>query len=255
MYARRHSLIYLRSAAVVIGVWFVASVAIGNPVLLPSPFQVARDFASLVMSGEILRHAATSSWRLVLTFVLAALIGMPLGIAMGLNRTVDALVDPVVELLRPISAIAWIPIALFTFGIGNALPIFIMVYVSVFPFILNTVAGVRAADPVLARAALTMGVPRRTIVQQVILPSAVPSILTGARLSAGGGWMALIAAELVGAPSGLGFAIQYYGGLLRTSDMLAVVVMVAVLGYLTDVGLRMLQRTMTPWIIQPDAVL
>jgi ABC-type nitrate/sulfonate/bicarbonate transport system permease component len=92
-----------------------------------------------------------------------------------------------------------------------------------------------------------MGLRHRTIIAQVILPAALPRVLTGVRLSAGLGWMALIASELVGAPSGLGFAIQFYSGLFRSADMIAMIVVVAIMGFLTDVALRWLQRTITPW--------
>jgi ABC-type nitrate/sulfonate/bicarbonate transport system permease component len=185
--------------------------------------------------------------RLVVAYAITASIGFPIGLLMGLSRAGFELVDPVVELLRPISSIAWIPLALAVLGVGFALPVFILVYVSIFPLILNTVAGVRATDPVLIRAARTMGVSRSTIVRQIVVPSALPTVLTGTRLSAGLGWMALIASELVGAPSGLGWAIQFYSSVFRTADMVAMIAVVAVLGFATDAFLRLLQRRLTPW--------
>ena len=152
-----------------------------------------------------------------------------------------------VEILRPISGIAWIPLALFIFGIGNELPIFIITYVALFPFLLNTMAGVRATDRTLVRAARTMGVDQRTIVRHVMIPSALPQILTGARIAGGAAWMSLVAAELIGAPSGLGFAIEWYRQLLMTPKVIAVIVVISLLGYLTDRGLRWLQQRLTPW--------
>jgi len=151
--------------------------------------------------------------------------------------------------LRPISGIAWIPLALYMFGIGNTLPIFIIAYVVFFPVALNTAGGVRATDKVLVRAARTLGVGHRRILRYVILPGSLPSILTGVRLGATNAWLALIAAELVGAPAGLGFSIQWYGGILETPSMLAMIVMVSVFGLLTDIGFRLLQRKLTPWAV------
>jgi ABC-type nitrate/sulfonate/bicarbonate transport system permease component len=136
---------------------------------------------------------------------------------------------------------------LFIFGIGQSLQIFIIFYASFFPILLNSVAGVRGVDPVLIRAARTMGLPYSRIVVRVIFPSALPSILTGARLGAVISLLALIAAEFVGAPSGLGFAISYYGSLFRTAEMIAFIATLAVLGYLMDTGLRFAQRRLTPW--------
>jgi ABC-type nitrate/sulfonate/bicarbonate transport system permease component len=239
--------VYLRTMTVFLVIWEVTAVAVGNSLILPPPHEVAVSFVRLLVDGSILQHALTSLSRLVVAYAITVAIGFPLGLLMGLSQIGFELFDPVIELLRPISAIAWIPIALALLGVGYALPVFILVYVSIFPLILNTIAGVREADPVLIRAARTMGLRHRTIIAQVILPAALPRVLTGVRLSAGLGWMALIASELVGAPSGLGFAIQFYSGLFRSADMIAMIVVVAIMGFLTDVALRWLQRTITPW--------
>jgi len=238
---------YVRTMGVFLLAWHLASLRMNNLVLLPSPLLVADDLLRMLLSGELLRQAWFSVWRLLVAFALAGLLGVNIGFLMGLSRLVDALIDPLIEVVRPISGIAWIPLALFVFGIGHALPIFIIFYVALFPFVLNAVFGVRSTERLLVRAAQTMGIGRWAIIRRVILPSTVPAILVGARLGATGGWMALIAAEMVGAPSGLGFSIQWYGGLLRTSEMLAMITAVALLGYLTDRGLRRLQRRLTPW--------
>jgi ABC-type nitrate/sulfonate/bicarbonate transport system permease component len=122
-----------------------------------------------------------------------------------------------------------------------------MTYVALFPILLNTLSGVRQTDPTLIRAAQTMGVGRWVVVRQVVLPAALPSVLVGMRLAGGACWSALVAAELVGAPSGLGFAIEWYRQLLMTPKVIAFIAVIALLGYLTDRGLRYLQRRLTPW--------
>jgi ABC-type nitrate/sulfonate/bicarbonate transport system permease component len=157
------------------------------------------------------------------------------------------MVDPLIETARPIPGIAWIPLALFFWGIGNSIPIFVIAYVAFFPIALNTVAGVLATDKLLVRAALTMGVSRAVIIWRVIVPGSLPNILTGMRISVAGAWMALIAAELIGAPTGLGFAIQQYGSLFETPSMLAVIIAVSLMGFCSDIALRLLQRRLTPW--------
>lgn len=121
-----------------------------NPLQLPSPQRVMAAVWSLLHSGKLLAHAAISTARLGIALVVAIVLAVPLGFAMGLNAKLDACVDPLVELLRPVSGIAWIPLGLFIFGISNTLPVFIMVYVAVFPLLLNTVAGVRQVDRRLA---------------------------------------------------------------------------------------------------------
>jgi ABC-type nitrate/sulfonate/bicarbonate transport system permease component len=173
---------------------------------------------------------------------------------MGLRRTLDELVDPVVELLRPISGIAWIPLALFMFGIGNVLPVFIMTYAAFFPILLGTIAGVRSVDRRLIDVARTMGVARRTIVARVVVPAALPALLVAVRLGVASSWTAVVAAELIGAPSGVGYAVEWYRELLMTPQVMAFIATIGVLGYLTDRTLRALAQRFTPWATQLEGV-
>ena len=238
---------YLRTMLVFIAAWWALSMWTSNPVLLPSPLAVIAAFVELAGDLELFKHAGISLGRMLLSLGLAALIALPLGLFMGLSRWFDALVDPVVELLRPISGIAWIPLALFIFGIGNALPVFIMTYAAFFPIVLGTVAGVRSVDRRLVDAARTMGVPKRTIVNRVVVPAALPSILVAVRLGVASSWTAVVAAELIGAPSGLGYAVEWYRELLMTPQVMAFIATIGVLGYLSDRSLRMLAQRFTPW--------
>lgn len=239
--------VYLRTMAVFLVVWHLGAVWIGRPVLLPTPLQAAQAFVQLARDGDLTGNALTSLRRLGISFCLAGLVGIPLGLAMGLSRLVGVLLDPVVELLRPISGIAWIPLGLFLVGVGDELPILIMFYGAVFPFILNSMAGVRGVDARLVQAAQTLGVGRWTVFRHVVLPAALPGILVGARLAAGNAWMAMVAAELIGAPSGLGFAVEWYRELLMTPKVLAFIFLIGFLGYLVDRVLRACQRRLTPW--------
>jgi ABC-type nitrate/sulfonate/bicarbonate transport system permease component len=241
------ALIYLRTMLVFLVIWHLASLWIGNAILLPSPIEAGRALLGLVASGEALANAKASLVRLAVSFGLAAAIGIPLGFAMGMSRLVFDLVDPMIELLRPISGIAWIPLGMFILGVGEALPTAIMFYGAFFPFVINTIVGVRSVNPGLVQAARVLGVGRAAILRQVILPAALPNILIGARLAAGAAWMAMVAAELIGAPSGLGFAIEWYRELLMTPSVLAFVFLIGLLGYLFDRLLRAVQRTLTPW--------
>jgi ABC-type nitrate/sulfonate/bicarbonate transport system permease component len=238
---------YFRSVFVITIIWYFVSIAVKNHAILPSPFVVASDALSLLLKGEVHQNTLVSLRRLLISFLIAGGIGVPLGILMGLNRWARELIDPVVEILRPISGIAWIPLGLFIFGVGDELPIFIMTYVALFPFLLQTIAGVRQTDTTLIRAALTLGVSQRTIIRQVILPSTVPNILVGARIAAGTCWVALVAAELIGAPSGLGFSIEWYRELLMTSKTISFICYVSLAGYLTDRILRYVNKKLIPW--------
>ena len=246
-WSHRRWFIALRSFAAFIGVWYLAFLWNGNPIQLPSPFRVANALWQLALSGELFEHASISTSRLAIALVVATLIAVPLGFAMGLSRAADRFLDPVVELLRPISGIAWIPLGLFIFGVGDVLPVFIMVYVAFFPLLLNTISGVRNVDQRLVNAARTMGVHGWPMMRQVIVPAALPTIMVGFRLAFAGAWAAVIAAELIGAPSGLGFAIEWYRQLLMTPKVFAFIVVIGAVGYLCDLALRALQRRLTPW--------
>src|SRR5438552_1159822 len=238
---------YVRTMVVFIAVWWVVSAWTSNTVLLPSPFAVIAAFVELAGDLELFKHAGISLGRMLLSLGLASLLALPLGIFMGLSRLFDALVDPVVELLRPISGIAWIPLALFIFGIGNALPVFIMTYAAFFPIVLGTTAGVRGVDRRLIDAARTMGVPQRTIINRVVVPAALPSMLVALRLGVASSWTAVVAAELIGAPSGLGYAVEWYRELLMTPQVMAFIATIGVLGHLSDRPLRGLAQRFTPW--------
>ncbi len=252
--ARAHSLlVYLRTMAVFAIVWALASAWKSNPVLLPMPFAAVAAFADLARDGELFVHAAISLGRMVGSLALAAVLAVPLGLLMGLDRRFDAIVDPTVELLRPISGIAWIPLGLFIFGIGNALPVFIMTYAAFFPILLGTVAGVRGVDPRLLDAARTMGVPGLTIVARVVVPAALPVLLVAVRLGVASAWTAVVAAELIGAPSGLGYAVEWYRELLMTPEVMSFIAMIGLLGYLCDAGVRAIARRLTPWAVETGA--
>jgi ABC-type nitrate/sulfonate/bicarbonate transport system permease component len=237
----------LRSFAVFIGLWWLISAWNANPLQLPTPLAVFSAMWELASSGEIFEHAGISTWRLLIALAISILIAVPLGFWMGRSPRVDAFIDPLIELLRPISGIAWLPLALFIFGVGNTLPVFIMVYVGFFPILLNTVAGVRQVDKKLIAAASTMGVGRKALLRHVLIPSALPTVMVGIRLAFAGSWAAIVAAELIGSPSGLGFAIEWYRQLLMTPKVFAFIVIIGVVGYLCDLGLRKLQRVLTPW--------
>ena len=238
----------LRSYALFALAWWGLSAWVDNPLQLPDPLRVARALLELLREGEVLEHASVSTGRLLVSLALAAVVAVPLGFVVGLSRRVEAFVDPLVELLRPISGIAWIPLALFIFGVGNTLPVFIMVYVAFFPLLLNTVAGVRSVDAKLLAAARTMGISRAATLRHVVVPSALPMVLVGVRLAFAGAWAAVVAAELIGSPSGLGFAIEWYRGLLMSHKVFAFIAVIGVVGFVCDALLRALQRRLTPWV-------
>jgi len=244
---RQRWVVALRSFAVFIALWWAVFYWNGNPLQLPSPMAVFEAVWELTADGEIFDHALISTTRLLIALAISISLAVPLGFWMGHDPRVEAFVDPLVELLRPISGIAWLPLALFIFGVGNTLPVFIMVYVGFFPVLLNTIAGVRQTDRKLIAAASTMGIGRAALLRHVLVPAALPTIMVGVRLAFAASWAAIVAAELIGSPSGLGFAIEWYRQLLMTPKVFGFIMAIGVVGYLCDLGLRAFQRFLTPW--------
>jgi ABC-type nitrate/sulfonate/bicarbonate transport system permease component len=246
----RGPLVYLRTMALFALCWAGVAAWTANPVLLPSPLAVAAALAALARELELFQHAAISLARMAASLSIACALALPLGLAMGMSRRFERFADPTLELLRPISGIAWIPLALFLFGIGNALPVFIMSYAAFFPILLGAVAGVRGVDRRLVDAARSMGVPRGTIVARVVVPAALPSLLVALRLGLAVSWTAVVAAELIGAPSGLGYAVEWYRELLMTPQVMSFIAMIGVIGYACDAAVRALGRRLTPWAVE-----
>ena len=227
--------------------WWLLAAWNNRAVQLPTPGAVWVALVDLAEDGELMENVQLSFGRLLISMAVAVALALPLGFAMGLSDNVRAYIDPTVEMLRPISGIAWIPLGLFIFGIGDVLPVFIMAYVAFFPVLLSTVAGVRGVDRKLIAAARTMGVPHWRIVRRVVMPASLPTVMVGVRLAFAGAWAAIVAAELIGAPSGLGFAIEWYRELLASPKVFAYIVVVSIVGRLCDLALRWLQRRLTPW--------
>ncbi|SDD27251.1 ABC transporter permease [Ruegeria marina] len=239
--------IALRSFAIFVGLWALLAAWVASPLQLPSPATVFDAMVGLARKGELLSQTLISASRLGVALLVAAVIAVPLGFAMALSRELNAYLDPIVELLRPISGIAWIPLGLFIFGVGGTLPVFIMTYVAFFPLLLNTIDGVRDIDRKLLAAAKTMGVTRKAQLVHVVVPAALPSVMVGFRIAFASAWAAIIAAELIGSPSGLGFSIEWYRQLLMSPKVFSFIVLIGVVGYLSDLVLRALQRKLTPW--------
>ncbi|MEP0339223.1 MAG: ABC transporter permease [Alphaproteobacteria bacterium] len=231
---------YLWAAIFIVFVWqMVVVFTQAHVALLPPPLLAAKTFAELVVNGQLFVHAGASLGRVVSAWLLSAAIAIPLGLAMGRWRRFEHLVDPVIELFRPISPLAWIPLAILWFGIGETGKIFIIFIATFFPILLNTVSGVKGVDPVLIRAGQVLGCDNdRALFRKVILPAAMPTIVVGLRISFGTGWAAIIAAELVAAQVGLGYLIADGMEVLRSDLVLVGMVAIGILGVLIDAVFR-----------------
>lgn len=214
--------------------------------LLPPPTAVAAAAWELILSGELIRNLSASLKREFFAF-LWSVAAIPLGIAMGWWRRVNDQIDPIVEILRPIPPLAWIPLSILWFGVGDLQNQFIIFLGIFFPILLNTITGVRGVEPNLVRAARCLGANESAILWRVVLRAALPQIVTGVRIGLGVGWMALVAAEIVGANSGLGFMINDARTLLRTDIVIVGMIAIGLVGLALDLMIRELSRRSLPW--------
>jgi ABC-type nitrate/sulfonate/bicarbonate transport system permease component len=216
-------------------------------VMLPPPTAVISAAVDLMQRGVLLTHIFDSLYRVLLAVGTATVLGVPLGLAMGWSSRFRAVVDPLLEFVRPIPPLAWIPLSILWFGIGDVQIVYIIFLAAFFPVVLNSLAGARDVDTYLVRAGLSLGARPRELFLTVVLPAALPHIFTGMRVGLGIGWMALVAGELVAAPSGLGYMINNARTLFRSDYILLGMVLIGVLGLVLDYLMRQAARIVMPW--------
>jgi NitT/TauT family transport system permease protein len=225
--------------------------------IIPSPLQVARSWYWWIFglptrslspySGTWTAAVLYSSRRVLQGFLLAAAVGIPLGLIVGWNRLAARLVDPSIQLLRPVPITAWLPFAIAVFGIYDASALFLIGLGAFYPIVVNTTHGVRDTNLLLLRAARMMGAGEAAILTKVVFRSALPSIFTGLRLGIGIAWTAVIVAEMIAVKSGLGYVLwdAYYVG--RMDICVATMLSVGLLGFVSDRVLQLLSRLVLKW--------
>jgi NitT/TauT family transport system permease protein len=225
--------------------------------IIPSPATVLESWRTWIFgsqtamlspySGTWLDNVTYSTRRVLQGFALAALVAIPLGLMIGWNRMVARLVDPSIQLFRPVPITAWLPFAIAVFGIYDASALFLIGLGAFYPIVVNTTHGVRDTNLLLLRAARMMGARRFTVLAKVVFPSALPSIFTGLRLGIGVAWTAVIVAEMIAVKSGLGYVLwdAYYVG--RMDICVATMFSVGLLGYLSDRVIVALSRFVLRW--------
>ncbi|MEE9564266.1 MAG: ABC transporter permease [Candidatus Hydrothermarchaeaceae archaeon] len=218
-----------------------------NPLFLPAPSNVLLTLGKLLKSGELATHVSVSLYRALLGFLLAVVIAVPHGILIAWFRTVEDITNPLVELFRPIPAVALIPVAILWFGIGNVSKIVIIAFACYFPIILNTISGVRQVDVNLLKVAKLFGANRMQTLTKIILPSALPFIMTGLRLGIAVALILLIITEMIGARSGLGFMIIDAEYTFKTERMFAGIFTIGVIGFLLNEIMVRIERKLTKW--------
>ncbi len=218
-----------------------------NEIFLPRPQQIINVLIELIQSKEIFHDIYISLFRVALGFLLGAGMAIPLGLLMGWYRMFQGFVDPIIEFFRPIPPLAFIPLAILWFGIGEESKIFVIWLGTFFPILINVITGIREVEPVLIKAAYTLGARDRNIFFEVCLPASLPFILAGLRIGLATGWTCLVAAELIAARSGLGFLIADARRYFRTDIVMLGIIIIGVIGILLDRLLRFMERRLTEW--------
>ncbi len=229
-------------AAFVLGIWWGAVRASGSD-LFPTPFEVVRGIVELAERGLLSKYIVASLFRVTWGFGLAVAVGVPFGLVLGWFERAFQAFNPLIQVLRPISPIAWIPLAILWFGVTDRAPIFLIFLASVFPITVATIAAVRNLQPVYLRAARNFGLGRLELFRRVIFPAALPQIVTGLRIALGIAWLVVVAAEMIAVNSGLGYLIIDARNAGKRYDLVvAGMLLIGLIGLVLDLLVRRVER-------------
>jgi len=216
-------------------------------VALPSPLKVGATLWKLAITGQLFIHVAASILRVMEGFMVGAVLGLFLGVGIGISKPFARITDFVIQVLRPIPPIAWIPLAILWFGIGEISKVFIIFLGAFFPIVIGAVEGIRQTDFRHVELAKVLEVSRWKFIRRVVLPGALPSIITGLRVGLGTAWVCVVAAEMIAAESGVGYVIVDGRELTRPDMVIAGMITIGVIGKLMDVMLKRLENLLIRW--------
>jgi NitT/TauT family transport system permease protein len=231
----------LLAAAAVIGAW-QAAVQLSHTKIFPPPLAVARAFGELARRGVLLSYIRDSLLRVGAGYLLALALGLPAGLAMGLSAGLARALNPVIQLLRPISPLAWIPVSIVLFGVHDLAAIFLIFLASLFPIVVAAMNGVQGVPPVYLQAARNFGLSRGAMLRRVLLPAALPRILVGLRVALGISWLVVVAAEMIAVDSGLGYLVIDARNAGKRYDLvLAAILLIGIIGLALDLLARRIE--------------
>lgn len=238
---------YLIPIAVLLCWQLASDTGLVKPYLLPPPTVVAETFRELLIDGSLLTDISASLLRVLQGFGLAAVVGLALGMGMGLLRPLSSACDLMLQILKPIPPIAWIPLAILWLGLDEQAKIFIVFIGAVFPILFNTLDAIRQTDGRYVDLARVLEVPRHIFVTRIILPGALPQIMTGLRVGVTTAWMCVVAAELIASTNGVGYLIMHARSLAQSDVVILGMLVTGLLGKLTDDALRIVERRLVGW--------
>jgi len=227
--------------ALMIGLWWVVVVQTES-LIFPTPLQVVTGTLELAEDGTLWEHIAASLFRVGTGFLIAVLVAIPMGLWMGRVDAAYRTLNPVFQIMRPISPIAWIPLAILWFGVGDVSPVFLIFIAAVFPMIVQTASGVHTIERRYLHAAENFGVSRATLFRQVIVPAVLPEIVVGMRIGLGVAWLVVVAAEMIALHSGLGYLIIDSRNAGNRYDLvIAGMIIIGLIGLMLDGLMRLLE--------------
>ncbi len=233
---------------VLISLWQLVSwLGLLNTGIIPGPAAVFKSFLKMLYSGELPLDIFDSVKRVFIGFIFAAVFGVTLGALLSYFKRASFIFTPIIELLRPIPPIAWIPIAILWFGLGDKPAYFIVFVGSFFPIFINSFWGIRETKAIHLNVARNFGASSLILFTDVLLPCSLPKILHGLRIGLGLAWTSVISAELVGAQSGLGYMIQLNRIMLKTPNIIAGMIVIGIIGFTMNYFMHILERKLTPW--------
>lgn len=206
--------------------------------VFPGPLDVLTSFNELILNGTLLRHSVASLFRVTAGFYLAMLFGIPIGIFIGRINLAFAILNPIIQFLRPISPLAWIPLAMLWFGIGDSPAIFLIFLASFFPLVVSTAIAVNGIDPLYFQVAANFNFNSIEIIQKIIVPAIIPSVVTALRISISIAWLVVVAAEMIAVQSGLGYLILDARNALRMDYVMVSMIVIGLIGMLLDFIMR-----------------
>jgi NitT/TauT family transport system permease protein len=224
-----------------------SQVGVVSPIVLPAPTAVAQAFFIGIQSGELPMDALASLSRVLAGFLIAMVTALPLGLLMGTRPVAYHLLNPLLQLLRPIPPIAYIPMAIVWFGIGNAPAIFLISLGAFFPILISTTTGVQQVDRIYMLAAQNLGASQKTMFLRIVLPAASPAILNGMRVGIGTAFIVVIVAEMIAVQNGLGFRILEAREYMWSDKILAGMLAIGLLGLAIDTVLSLITRRLLSW--------
>lgn len=235
-------LLPLAVAALFLVIWDLV-VRLAGSTLFPKPLEVALGIAELVQQGLLFKYIVASLFRVTWGFSLAVFVGVPFGLVLGWFQRAQEAFNPLIQAFRPISPIAWIPVAILWFGVSDAAPIFLIFLASVFPITVSTMAAVKSVQSVHLRAAQNFGLTGSQLFLRVIFPATIPQIVTGLRIALGIAWLVVVAAEMIAVNSGLGYLIIDARNAGKRYDLVvAGMVLIGFIGWLLDLLMRQVER-------------